>query len=350
MRYSFNALTGGARGAVDEVSHTLLTPGQDTAAAVIPGGQVYFYEVIATTDPENSPALIRPDSGGDIGWQLVSVYGAGGSVPEPTAASDFLAGVDQGGGVFGWAVKTLAQVKTLLGLGSAAYTSSSDYDATGSAGSVQSNLNTHLGDTAPHFGAISQAAAEAGTSEALGWWSPARIKQAIQALAPQGGGEWTEVARYSIPSPVGSVSFLNVFTDAWAEYRVRLIDLSFSPDAYLYLKLGYGTPTVWMGTYYCHTDISGSANASYLGNAYSPQALGYLSYATKRYCGELKLFKLRALGNKICLFEGGADSATSVRRGSGVIMAADSVNKASHLLLQAGNFAGGLIIIEGRNQ
>lgn len=87
-RYSFNALTGGQVGAVDAVSHTLLTVGEDTAAAVIPGGQVYFYEVIATTDPESSPTLIRPDSGGEVGWQLVEVYGAGGPGADQNYVSD----------------------------------------------------------------------------------------------------------------------------------------------------------------------------------------------------------------------------------------------------------------------
>lgn len=75
-----------------------------------------------------------------------------------------------------------------LNLGSAAGADTGDFDAAGAAGGVQSNLNTHLNDVAPHFGAVSQVDAEAGTSTALGWWSAARVKQAITAIARTLGG------------------------------------------------------------------------------------------------------------------------------------------------------------------
>ena len=47
-------------------------------------------------------------------------------IAAPTAISDFLVGA-QVTGVWSWVKKTLAEVKTILGLGSAAYTASSDY-------------------------------------------------------------------------------------------------------------------------------------------------------------------------------------------------------------------------------
>lgn len=57
---------------------------------------------------------------------------------KPTAENDFLVGAPTPFGA--WVVKTLAQVKTILGLGSAAYTASGDY-----ATAAQANAN-HSGD------------------------------------------------------------------------------------------------------------------------------------------------------------------------------------------------------------
>lgn len=90
MRYACNALTGVGQ-ALDGIHHTLLAVG-DTAHVIVPGGNAYDYAVIATTDPEASPTLIRPDSGGDLGWQLVEVYGSAG--PQGPAGADGADGAD----------------------------------------------------------------------------------------------------------------------------------------------------------------------------------------------------------------------------------------------------------------
>lgn len=68
-------------------------------------------------------------------------------------------------------------------LGTAAAANTDAFDAAGAAGGVQQNLNTHTAAVAPHFSAVDQATAEAGVSQALGWWSAERVKQAITAIA-----------------------------------------------------------------------------------------------------------------------------------------------------------------------
>lgn len=69
----------------------------------------------------------------------------------------------------GWLYKTIAQLKTLLGLGSAAYTSSTAYQA------ADADIPTV---------AASQAEMEAGTESALRSMSPLRVKQAVTSLSP----------------------------------------------------------------------------------------------------------------------------------------------------------------------
>jgi|GEM_PF-1012899 len=60
--------------------------------------------------------------------QTKTILGLGGIVPTGAAENDFIcAGADP----FAWAKKTLAEVKTILGLGTAAYTATTDYDAAG---------------------------------------------------------------------------------------------------------------------------------------------------------------------------------------------------------------------------
>lgn len=70
--------------------------------------------------------------------QLQTAIGDSGGIPVPTAENDFLVGNPSPFGA--WVKKTLAQVKTILGLGTAAYTASTDY-----ATAAQANA-THTGD------------------------------------------------------------------------------------------------------------------------------------------------------------------------------------------------------------
>lgn len=77
---------------------------------------------------------------------------AGAAIPKSLATAADQVLVSSGIGV--WAVKTLAQFKTWLGLGSAAYTASTAY-ATAAQGATAdttaSNLTVHLAnDTTPH--------------------------------------------------------------------------------------------------------------------------------------------------------------------------------------------------------
>ena len=80
-----------------------------------------------------------------------------------TAVNDFL--VASGVGVF--VKKTLAEVKIILGLGSAAYTDTTAYDAAGAAASaantVQGNLNTHTGLTGTNVHGLGSASTHADT-------------------------------------------------------------------------------------------------------------------------------------------------------------------------------------------
>lgn len=59
-----------------------------------------------------------------------SYVGGSSSVPDPTAENDVLMG---GNSPITWVKKTINQLKTALGLGSAAYTASTAYDAAGAA-------------------------------------------------------------------------------------------------------------------------------------------------------------------------------------------------------------------------
>lgn len=58
----------------------------------------------------------------------ISINNAGSAVPSATAENDFIVA---GPTPFAWLKKTLAQVKVILGLGSAAYTASGDYATSG---------------------------------------------------------------------------------------------------------------------------------------------------------------------------------------------------------------------------
>ena len=80
----------------------------------------------------------------------------------PTATSDFLAGV-QVAGVWSWVKKTLAEVKSILGLGSAAYTASSDY-AVAAKGVTNGDSHDHSGGDGAQIDYNSLANLPAGTS------------------------------------------------------------------------------------------------------------------------------------------------------------------------------------------
>ncbi len=66
-------LTGGTDGALDAISGADLAPG--ARAIVMDGIHVYFYVCVATSDSEDEPYLIVPDTDpGGLGWELQYLY------------------------------------------------------------------------------------------------------------------------------------------------------------------------------------------------------------------------------------------------------------------------------------
>lgn len=111
--------------------------------------------------------------------EVRTLLGLESNVPAATAENDFIVA---GATPFAWVKKTLAEVKTILGLGTAAYTASADYDAAGTAaGKIASSISdgdtTHAPDGNSVFDALALKSTEtvwtdySATSTIIGWSS-----------------------------------------------------------------------------------------------------------------------------------------------------------------------------------
>lgn len=82
-----------------------------------------FVTAKAINDSHNVPS-VAPGTSGNVMKSDGTDWTSAAGVPSATAESDFIV---SGASPFAWLKKTLAEVKTILGLGTAAYTAATDY-------------------------------------------------------------------------------------------------------------------------------------------------------------------------------------------------------------------------------
>jgi hypothetical protein len=111
--YGAIALTGGAAGALDAIDGTDLAD-KDMAMTLVQGDKAYLYVLDADSGAsESSPSVISPDANaGTKRWILHGVYYVP-ALPDPASASRFLYSE---GSPAAWVEKTVAQIKTVLGM------------------------------------------------------------------------------------------------------------------------------------------------------------------------------------------------------------------------------------------
>jgi hypothetical protein len=92
------------------------------------------YEAVTTPGDTDVLVVVQGGTTKKVDLSKIKAYAGGSSsVPDPTAENDVLMG---GGSPIAWVKKTINQLKTALGLGSAAYTNTTAYDASGAATSA----------------------------------------------------------------------------------------------------------------------------------------------------------------------------------------------------------------------
>jgi hypothetical protein len=128
-------------------------------------------------------------------------------IPTATAESDFMVA---GATPFAWLKKTLAEVKTILGLGSAAYTASTAYDAAGTAaGKIASSISD--GDTthAPDGNSVFDALTLKQATGLSPLHSQATAENDVLVGAPTPFGSWVKktIAEFKTILGLGSAAY-----------------------------------------------------------------------------------------------------------------------------------------------
>jgi len=82
-----------------------------------------------------------------------------------------------------------------------------------------------------------------------------------------GGGEWAEIQRQTVSSPVSSVDFVDKFTDDYDTFRLKIINAKISTIGQLRLRFGHGAGPTWItgAVYPWHLQHSTSGSVSYNG-------------------------------------------------------------------------------------
>lgn len=177
------------------------------------------------------------------------------------------------------------------------------------------------------------------------------------------GGQWAEVYRENVVTPVAAVNFIDKITDAYKTYRLRCIRGTVSANGDIGVQVGHGAGPTWLtGTEYAwHVNLTPTSFSSYSGTNATTSSFWSLAGQSVTTTQEL---------NTICEIVGLRDAAIGtaiqskgvrVAKGSAASSIAnaasnhaglnDTTNAFDHLRLinSLGGNVAGLFILEGSN-
>lgn len=175
-----------------------------------------------------------------------------------------------------------------------------------------------------------------------------------------GGGEWTEIERRIISSPVAAADFTDVFTDDYDTYLVEIVHMGdVSTGSWPTLIFGYGATTWVVSGYDYHLQRPTSTSGTYVSSADTVAAamfIGSVLVGSDRwFTTTLTINNLRD-ASAVPTVRGdgiiGVDSGSVFCAGSKTWGSLDdTTNKLDHLRIgvDSGTFSQALIVISGKN-